>query len=787
MAIPTASNYPTNFDTDTNLYVVHDGLRLLLAEDYTLGDTSITIYTDTDEDVMGKFPDSGIITLTEQYSDIDDRAVTFYYASRTESTFDELELFPEFTDVPKSKDYTNVTLNVTAPHHNNLKDALIAVETFLGTRGTIDTKAFGDTLTGRLNFLAKLILTPRAWFKADRTIGIVPLDITFTDQSFRLGDGAVTYMWNFGDQTSSMISTISVISVVPFGETEVIVEDLDGGTITKTYTEPGKYDVKLTVVNEYGEDTIIFEEMINARIHAPYEAQISVTIGSQQAMIGDPGDERLRARVNTPIAIEVPEGVDDSIPLLDPVRSYAGEELTDVVYSGGIPVSGTPIDPITNYTWNIADDLTHPNSKTTKAMFTAGGLYDIILRTDTYLDAFRLTTNQEALDIIEEQNMWLWTFPTPVTAPTSDLERTAASGTITAREFGLLSETFKTGMTQYSVSRDETFLDGTNNEEQAKREFRRNTGFTNRTTTGSGAQGTAVMYWAQGNAAYTLQEVIMAEYSGFYDTYTVPLAPSSLPLTITRPWNWVNFNTGQRSYFLFGADPTSGTVPNENKSNQTVDIYTLFDPVNPLSSWTLTTANYENGAEELLEHPTNLWDGSSEPDNGYFAVYRACWKDQTGYLTRNIAPGSSDPALNYFRIENFYKTNSTATEEISGFTKLTNMPGTVKQEGELVSLMSGVFFFDNSGSISAYNTSSEIWEVGGPSSNSVTFRSLQDASVTGFDSRSRTLLAASDNAYTAYLSYDYSTSVFIKFNSQDLTYLSMGARPEGLQFMLSVY
>ena len=57
----------------------------------------------------------------------------------------------------KLKKITNVTMNVLDKHHNHLKDALIAVKTFLGVQGQTDIVPFGSTLTGRINFLKKIL------------------------------------------------------------------------------------------------------------------------------------------------------------------------------------------------------------------------------------------------------------------------------------------------------------------------------------------------------------------------------------------------------------------------------------------------------------------------------------------------------------------------------------------------------------------------------------------------------------------------------------------------------
>jgi len=79
MVIPSPTIYPTSLDVDQNLFAVHDGLRLTLSDDYKPGDTSIKFTGDLL--VASSFPESGLITLTEQCSDIDERAISFFYSS----------------------------------------------------------------------------------------------------------------------------------------------------------------------------------------------------------------------------------------------------------------------------------------------------------------------------------------------------------------------------------------------------------------------------------------------------------------------------------------------------------------------------------------------------------------------------------------------------------------------------------------------------------------------------------------------------------------------------------
>lgn len=239
MTIPITSNYPTSIDGDDTLFLVHDGLRVKLARDYNVGDTTITIYGDTE--IINRFPPTGIITLTEQCSDVDVRAISFYYGSRTVISFDNLELLSGFTDTAKPKDITNVTQNVMAQHHNMLKDAIVNIQNMAGKKGDIANQPLVGTMEERINYLRKIALIPKGWFASNKKIGLIPLTVEFIDLSFRLGTdgttGTISYIWDFGDNTGPSIVTISTTEGPSLTQDNVIVEDLNGGTITKIYTK----------------------------------------------------------------------------------------------------------------------------------------------------------------------------------------------------------------------------------------------------------------------------------------------------------------------------------------------------------------------------------------------------------------------------------------------------------------------------------------------------------------------------------------------------------------------
>ncbi len=751
-----SSKYPEEFDSDDNLFLVHDALRVKLLEDYNPEtDTSITVFGDT-----SKFPPTGIITLTEQCSDIENRAVSFYYTSRTETTFDGLILLDGFDNsIVKPKIATNVTQNVVASHHNSLKDCLIEIQKFVGKKGIVDDKPFGETLEGRINFLTKLVLSPRAFFSADKRVGLAPLEVNFKNESFRLGDGDVIFTWDFGDN-DGIPSTICVSSITPVSVTDVNVVDTDGGEIIKTYLLPGNYDVKLTVENEHGTDVVQFDNFINVRIEAPDEAIIDFTPTSDQNYTaGSPvngpytSTPKIRSKTNKFIDMFIQGREEDPIeinPNTD--RTFAGEV---------VDISGDPIDPIESYTWSLSDDLTHANQSYARAAYSIGGLYDLVLRCDTRYGSYRITTYENAIDVVEDQNLWMFTI--------EDGDTDAY-----ANEFGLISETFKTGDTPYTVLRDSDFLNNTNNESKAKYEFNRNTAFAINGTINSGNKGNSVLVYSGGgieSSALIDQITRIVEFEGFSGVISDSL------VEVNRPWNWIYFAFDEKSYFLFGPDVNAGS--GENLSYTLKSVLNIGGTISLGPSTNLVNpTNFLNGASELLEHVTSSYDMSGEPLSGRFAVYRSAKKNETGYLLRNDGVG------NFFKIKEFYRTEGTSAEPVINIRKLIDMDGQVKTEGELVNLTNGLFFFNNSGNISAYNTMDGVWESGNSTSP---FKSVQDTTVSGYDNRSNTLRATSDDDRNAYISFDYSSSAFVKYNSIDKTFSSLGARPEGEQWALGIY
>jgi PKD repeat protein len=740
MTIPTefiSSKYPEELDSNTNLFLVHDSLRVVLAEDY---DPSLTnkIFVSGD---ISMFPQTGIITLTEQCSDPKDRAVSFFYKNKTIDSFEELTVLPGFkNEIIRKKQITNVTQNVMSHHHNSLKDALIAIETFVGVKGTTDNIPFGETMEGRINFLRKLVLSPKAWFSANKRIGLAPLEIEFKNESFRLSSGEVKTTWNFGDQEENEVS-------------EIYEE-----TIIKTYTNPGNFDVTLIVENEYGTDTIVFEKFINVRSEAPLDAVVDFSNTNDQiyisgtrilnnaSEIAGPWEvtPKIKSKINKIISMSIDL---DSIYLDENEiqRNNAGEELD---------LNQIPIDPIEEYEWILNDDLIHANENFTDAAYSIGGVYDLVLKTKTRYNSFKITKYSEAIDIIEDKNMFLFTLNglSPI-----------------SHEFGLISEEFKTGIENDAINLDfnNSFLDGTYDEEKAKFELKRNVGFSKFNTILSGFGGTSIITYATGGTTsdVTTQKAKILNFSGFSGLLTTD------SLEVNRPWNWIFLNFTSKAYYLFGTENANPQSINTT-SYQYKDTLLLGNSLNLGTGTPITEENYLNGANDLGIIP----NVNSEPK---WSVNRSTVKDNTGYILRNESVGL------FFRLKSFYRTEGTSEEPVINFRKIQDITGQVKTEGQLVNMSNGIFFFNNSGSVSAYNLIENKWEI--LSINSNVFKNFQDTLTSGYDNKDNTLLVTSDGERVSYLSYDYSNKSFIKFNSIESTFTKLNPRPEGEQWLLTIY
>lgn len=761
MAIPEIT-FPVALDTSTNLYNVADALSLPLARDYTPGDT--TVFVAPDPVIMAQFPDTGIITLTENCSPTEYRAVSFYYAAKDNInfTFTNLTVLDETPDVTEKKaGVTKVSMNVTAQHHNAIKNAALSIEGYLGVSSDLGVLPFEGTINGRTNFLLKTVFTPRAWFIAFPTLGkITPglgMEVTFTSYCLYLGeelpDNTVTYKWWFGDGQPYTSSTPDLTTT--------------NAVVTHIYLEPDIYNVQMQVTNKFGSDTVLFRSMIDALYLAPEAAMI--VVGWPGTAPTDPSKPGLlNFPTRTPPYIKAPAGAyidvyTSDLPVVgsDPLHAENGEYLEETS-----PLVYTPIDAIVSYTWDLSDTLSHgTTSPATKALYTIGGDYQVVLRVDTNSGAYRITQNEKYINVTERQNAWLFTFAT-------------GTNDVSASELGFLNETFKTKQVTYStITKDSSFLDyipDPKNKARAINQFNTNNNLNAISSTPSGLDGFCLLSWASGRSpsqTSTSETIKCLNYNGFQETYDVPSG-----FEFSRPWNWIAFNGPSVNYYILGnavnqpagSSPTNLNVSMQNLINGTVQNYSL------------SAANFI-GSADLLQNNAASYDTFGTNITGDYSAYRTALRGRTGYILKNTTVGQD------FMIKAFFSTKESASLLIDSFIRLPDMTGPVKTQGQLVNLSTGLFFFNNTGSVMQFDVTANAWRTGGPGYNSITFSNLQDKTVPDYDNENNPLVATTDFANNAFLSFDYSNNAFIKFNDIDLSFSKLASRPSGTQWLFRSY
>lgn len=702
MTIPQGSNYPAALDNDANLYLVRDALTVPLGFDYYPGHTSVLADGD-----ISRFPSSGIITLVDQHNSPKERSISLYYGSRTNREFKDLELLADSIDCMKPKKITVITLQAMANHREALKDAILAIEQFLGVKHNTETEPKVGSVFGRLNFMKKILFSPKAWFEVDRAMGAAPFTTKFVfTGSGNVGPvGTVTYEWKFNDEETSTVD--------PFVE--------------KTFLNPGNYTISLTVKNYYGEDTVTFVDMVKIKGQAPEQANVKFLPYQNQIHIDDI-IPKIRTPINQPVMVEIPQ------KYADDNKTFAGE-LVD-------PRTKKVNDAVSTYTWNLNDDLPHGNAHKTKALYTVGGYYDLVLRTDTDLGAYRITTYENCIDVVEPTNLWIW--------------KQENKQRIRSFEFGLVSEVLKTSNNTYALRATDKFIPEAS--ERERFEFWRNNGFARRSNAKSGEGGECLLFWASGRTPddeASAEKIHFATYNGFSDYYKVEHS-------VTRPWNWAALCAEKDIHFVFGSkdEEQLPTLSLTNKNKASYNINSGF-----VSNEPMEYGNFKGGGHELLSN-AGVFTSAYDTPYGHYSAYRTAWKGNVGYILKNSSLGE------HFAFQNFYKTEGTIGLPFRNIVKLPDMPGDGNKEGSLVPMANGIYLFNNHGSTYCFNDSSSTWELVN-SHNKIARKELNS------------LLAASDLESKAYINIE--DTAFFKFNEIDMSYTTFTHGPLNNQWLMSIF
>lgn len=181
------SIFPEAVDDKETLYEVANNAETFLRSGLSYTGKIILV-----ED-SSTFPDKGLIRIGIEGSG---NYELIYYDLKTKSGFKNLIRGFAGSKQGQWPPGSKVTNAVTAEPHNAVKDAIINMQTKIGTR----LNPQEGTINQKLNFLEDRFLAPRATFRAYPRKGAPSLTVSF--QNFSEGD-IVRYFWDFGDGSQS--------------------------------------------------------------------------------------------------------------------------------------------------------------------------------------------------------------------------------------------------------------------------------------------------------------------------------------------------------------------------------------------------------------------------------------------------------------------------------------------------------------------------------------------------------------------------------------------------------
>jgi len=218
-------NFPSSLDDNSSLYLAVNNLRTLLTSDISDSATTIPVLT------TSGYPPTGFTSILTG-SDIT-ASEAMSYSGLTATSFTGVARGADETVAAEHLLGNNVDLNIVADHHNSLKDAIFAIEAFVGISGAenfVPRDSFGNsiilndlTVAGELTVSGAADL---AWVAVSGT-AIVGGDADFKE------DVVIT-----GTVTVGSIPSAGSTGIVSYFSEDVIVADAvadDDSTVSPTF------------------------------------------------------------------------------------------------------------------------------------------------------------------------------------------------------------------------------------------------------------------------------------------------------------------------------------------------------------------------------------------------------------------------------------------------------------------------------------------------------------------------------------------------------------------------
>lgn len=207
------SLFPDTIDDKDSLYEVKNNAETRLRAGLTYTGKMVIVEDTT------QFPNKGLIRIGNENTG---NYELIYYDLKTKNAFKDIIRGFAGSKQSQWSFGSKITNAVTAEPHNAVKDAILNMQTKIGTKTNTET----DTLFDKIKSIEARFLAPRAIFRAYPKKGPPSLKVTF--QNFSEGD-IVRYLWDFGDGSQSFEKNP-----------------------THEYTSEGIYTVKLNIITSTG-------------------------------------------------------------------------------------------------------------------------------------------------------------------------------------------------------------------------------------------------------------------------------------------------------------------------------------------------------------------------------------------------------------------------------------------------------------------------------------------------------------------------------------------------------
>lgn len=756
--MPDKTSYPMSYDTPSELKTVVDSLiSTVIAEitPYNSLDKSTYDWENGDGviflDDTSRWPDSGFVTvyLKEHWGSVSERATLFHFSGKNNASLigvmlvhgQKLKYFPEGSFAVQ---------NVVAQNHNYGKDAILALEGYLGHRKTDDA----TTIEWFTDLYARTVRVPKPWLDISPTKAFVGDFFTFTDMTARVSpgfaqsdDSKVAWRLSFGDGVTTLVTLDAenkeyVFTTTRPGESDTVERrSAWSGVLKHRYASAGMFTITLTVWNEFGEDTLVLKDIVRVMSEVRGSLEIDVSFARLQA-----GDDSAQMRASESLAdddevdlLGFLETGQDPSPLPSPDNMVSRNRVIakeDQVTVRGL-LSGDADMRIAKYVWDFGANgpSNVPNASLVNIIFELGGIYDVGLRVISDTGSWISAAAENAVDVVEKPSVW-------------HTYSSGSSGSLSMNEYSIGANAWKSPKIVFNLDYQFDF----SGEDSLR--FMDDKGFHNKINSNN-----AFVLWslsevmlgvAQFNSLTSTAVKRTENPQIFYNWYTLYMPDYNTDavfilggvsdLSDLGPINQriVYYGIGTNSFIV---------VPNE---------YVL--PLDGEDSTASKTVAYEN-SEKLLTNP-----------NATPAKWRSTSYAGKGYLLRSSEKGMMD---------DFFSFDPATTSFMS---IVSRMPFS-KRELCLDSLSGGVYALSNAGDLHVFDPLSETWtsivssavdafadvfHTADPSS-----RNPDAGGVSG--TKSRALDADNEKLY---FSYDYSTSSFGRFDVGKMVFEQLSPRPE---------